>query len=219
MTGLYLRFDSLEEYAVLDDQQFGRLIRAGLQFAIDGTEPELSPPESYLWPGLRIRIVHNAELYRKKCEQNAANIRKRWDRQRQEQEQETDSAVYDRIRTDTKHTKYKYKDKDKSKDKDMYIGPSAEAEEQPQRQPRPRFTPPTVEEVRTECTAKGYTVNPEAFVDYYTSNGWKVGKNPMKDWKAALRTWQRKEQEGGGKNGLSRTRPADKVPGQRDLYE
>lgn len=96
------------------------------------------------------------------------------------------------------------------------IGPTAKADGQRQ---RPRSTPPTLEEVREECQAKGYTVNPEAFFDYYTSNGWKVGKNPMKDWKAALRTWQRKEQEGGGKNGSSRTRPADKVPGQRDLYE
>ena len=36
-------------------------------------------------------------------------------------------------------------------------------------------------------------IDPQAFVDWYTSNGWKVGKNPMKDWKAAVRTWERKE--------------------------
>lgn len=50
---------------------------------------------------------------------------------------------------------------------------------------RSRFYPPTVDEVRAYCIEKGYTVDADRFVDYYTSNGWKVGKNPMKDWKAA----------------------------------
>ena len=59
---------------------------------------------------------------------------------------------------------------------------------------RHHFSPPTAEEVRTYCTEKGYDIDPDRFVDYYTSNGWKVGKNPMKDWKAAVRSWSRKEQ-------------------------
>lgn len=54
-----------------------------------------------------------------------------------------------------------------------------------------RFTPPTVEEVRAYCLERKNNVNPEKFIDYYTSNGWKVGKNPMKDWKAAVRTWEK----------------------------
>ncbi len=62
---------------------------------------------------------------------------------------------------------------------------------------RQRFTPPTVDEVRAYCIEKGYHVDPERFVDYYTSNGWRVGKNPMKDWKAAVRSWNRKEQPNG----------------------
>ena len=50
---------------------------------------------------------------------------------------------------------------------------------------RSRFVPPSAEEVAAYCNEKGYTgVDPERFVDYYTSNGWRVGKNPMKDWKA-----------------------------------
>lgn len=64
---------------------------------------------------------------------------------------------------------------------------------------RHRFTPPTVEEVIAYCTEKGYTVDPQRFVDYYTSVGWRVGKNPMKDWKAAVRTWNGKEQSHNGK--------------------
>ena len=57
--------------------------------------------------------------------------------------------------------------------------------------PSKRFTKPTLEEVRAYCQERKNGVNPEKFVDYYDSNGWKVGKNPMKDWKAAVRTWEK----------------------------
>ena len=53
------------------------------------------------------------------------------------------------------------------------------------------FTPPTREEVAAYCQERDKGVDPERWFDYYTSNGWKVGKNPMKDWKAAVRTWER----------------------------
>lgn len=54
-----------------------------------------------------------------------------------------------------------------------------------------RFIPPTVDEVRAYCIERGNNVDPERFVDYYTSKGWMIGKNKMKDWKAAVRTWER----------------------------
>lgn len=61
--------------------------------------------------------------------------------------------------------------------------------------PQKRFRAPTVEEVEAYCLERNNRVNAERFVDYYTSNGWKVGKNPMKDWKAAVRSWERREDE------------------------
>lgn len=64
---------------------------------------------------------------------------------------------------------------------------------------RHSFSPPSVDDVREYCREKGYNVDPERFVDYYTSNGWKVGRNPMKDWKAAVRSWNRKEDVDNGK--------------------
>lgn len=54
-----------------------------------------------------------------------------------------------------------------------------------------RFSPPSVEEVRSYCEERKNSVDAERFIDYYTSNGWKVGKNAMKDWRAAVRTWER----------------------------
>lgn len=54
-------------------------------------------------------------------------------------------------------------------------------------------THPTVEEVRAYCEERRNNVDPQRFVDYYESNGWRVGKNPMKDWRACVRTWERSE--------------------------
>lgn len=54
-----------------------------------------------------------------------------------------------------------------------------------------RFTPPTIEDVLAYCRERKNNVDPERFVDYYSSNGWRVGKSPMKDWKAAVRNWER----------------------------
>ncbi len=58
---------------------------------------------------------------------------------------------------------------------------------------RKRFEKPTLSEIKQYCTERNNNVNAEHFFDYYESNGWKVGKNSMKDWKAAVRTWERSE--------------------------
>lgn len=60
---------------------------------------------------------------------------------------------------------------------------------------RHKFSPPTVDEVRAYCAENGYSVDPGRFVDYYTSNGWMVGRNKMKSWQAAVRSWSRKAGE------------------------
>ena len=54
-----------------------------------------------------------------------------------------------------------------------------------------RFIKPSLNEVKTYCQERQNNVDAERFVDYYEANGWKVGKNPMKDWKAAVRTWEK----------------------------
>lgn len=53
------------------------------------------------------------------------------------------------------------------------------------------FVPPSVEDVRAYCLERCNGINPEQFVDFYSSKGWMIGKNKMKDWRAAVRTWER----------------------------
>ena len=59
----------------------------------------------------------------------------------------------------------------------------------------PRFSPPSVDEVRAYCRERGNKVDPERFVNFYASKGWKVGRDPMKDWKAAVRTWEQRDKD------------------------
>lgn len=65
--------------------------------------------------------------------------------------------------------------------------------EKPHSPKRKTFTKPTIDEIQDYCIERNNNVNAEQFFDHYESNGWKVGKNSMKDWKAAVRTWERSE--------------------------
>lgn len=57
---------------------------------------------------------------------------------------------------------------------------------------RASFRHPTLEEVASYCAERRNQVDPQQFLDYYTANGWRVGKSPMKDWRAAVRNWERR---------------------------
>lgn len=63
------------------------------------------------------------------------------------------------------------------------------------KEPAKKFVPPTVEDVRSYCKAKGYVLDPARFVSYYESNGWRVGKNAMKSWQAAVQGWAARDKK------------------------
>ena len=65
-----------------------------------------------------------------------------------------------------------------------------------------RFSPPTIEEVRAYCNERGNNVDPEKFIDFYESKGWMVGKTKMKDWRAAVRNWERNSASKSSNNDL-----------------
>ena len=58
---------------------------------------------------------------------------------------------------------------------------------------RKRFEKPSISDIKQYCMERNNNIDASQFYDYYESNGWKVGKNSMKDWKAAVRTWERSE--------------------------
>jgi len=69
---------------------------------------------------------------------------------------------------------------------------------------RPKvFDAPTLENLSDYCLERQNSIDPQHFLDYYMANGWRVGRNAMKDWRAAVRTWE-KNSHGGNANGSKR---------------
>ena len=159
---------SLTPYA---DAECGRLFRAALKYSMTGEAEKFSGSERFIWPTIQSMIDRDNEKYAEKCRQNAANV----------------NARYERIRTNTEAYE-SYQEKEKEEDK---VKEEVKKESKPKK--GTRFTPPTVEEVTAYCQERGNNVNPQRFVDYYSSNGWMVGKNKMKDWRACVRTWEQKD--------------------------
>ncbi len=81
-------------------------------------------------------------------------------------------------------------DKSKSIEKDIEIEKEIEKKEK-SKEKSTRFIPPTLDDIKSYCNERNNLVDPEKFFDFYESKGWMVGKNKMKDWKAAVRTWEK----------------------------
>ena len=96
--------------------------------------------------------------------------------------------THDRHTTDTQNKNDKNIEEEKDNNIPLYNPPT---EEKPKRT-RKQFVIPTVEEVAAYCQERNNGIDPQAFIDYYDSCGWMVGNKPMKDWKAAVRTWENK---------------------------
>lgn len=99
-------------------------------------------------------------------------------------EKEVKRVVLTTLETERKGKERNGKDTDTEKDTEKERKRSGESS---------RFAPPSLDDVTAYCTERGNNIDPQRFIDYYQSNGWKVGKNPMKDWKAAVRTWEKRD--------------------------
>lgn len=110
------------------------------------------------------------------------------------------------------------KEKKISKENPNEIFPQSEqvepgAEERKKVAPKKeRFKPPTVQEVQDYCYERQNGIQAYTFVNFYQSKGWKVGNQPMKDWRAAVRTWEQKNKQNGITNttntGFSTSKPS-----------
>lgn len=100
------------------------------------------------------------------------------------------------------------------RNKNDNMGDPADAPER-KRSTRKPFIPPTVEEVGVYCTERGNGIDPEAFVDFYASKGWMIGKNKMKDWKAAVRTWEQGDKRKGVKANGGNRKPIENTTAGR----
>lgn len=172
----------------LSDQEVGRLVRSLLEYGETGETEELAGRESIAFDFIADDINRAKAAYEERCAKNQRNIEKRYARQ-------DDTNVYDGIRTNTNvyetyQTKDKPKDKPKDKTKDNSLPPNGVSDTRAK-----RFTPPTLDDVSAYIRERGSNVDAQRFLDFYTAKGWMVGKNRMKDWKAAVRTWEKRDSE------------------------
>lgn len=173
---LKVYFDFEVKAKEYDDAEKGRLLLAMLRYAKDGTEETLTGNERFVFPVFKAQIDEDIRVYETKVS-NGSNGGRPPVNNRKPNETENNRTEPEETETAKKEERRK-----KKEDKRDSIG---------------RFIPPTIEQVIEYCRERNNVVNPVKWFNYYTANGWKVGKNPMKDWKAAVRTWE----EGGSNNG------------------
>ena len=157
---LCVYYDQEEAWTQLGDGEAGRLLKALIAYAKRGEEPALTGAERSAWAFLKVQVDANNDSYDAKVSKCR-------------EAGKASAAKRQQVSTDVNERQQTSTNKNNND-----IGSKG------------RFAPPTLEEVRTYCQERMNTVDPERFFDYYTSNGWKVGKNPMKDWKAAVRSWE-----------------------------
>ncbi len=168
MEYLCLFHDYRRKFAGLNNEEFGKVIRAALLYSETDEITQLLPIETLAFDVVRCDIDRAKAQYETRCAKNRANgsVRKRSvaiasesSQEKEKEEEEEEERVY----------------KERKADKP----------------PRTRFTPPTIEEVAAYCTERKNNVNPEKFMNHYQANGWVQSRGkPIRDWKAAVRNWE-----------------------------
>lgn len=187
----------------LPDEACGILFKSLVLYSRDGVTSDFSehPFSAFLdaiFSEQKKLIDEDAKKYRKMCEAQTARINSRWHKKALPDATPEyhgipgNTTEYRCIPQDTnmQYTSLYTFGIETKEDKDKSLSKKTT-------KPQKCFNPPSVEEVAAYCRERKNAVNPEQFCDYYTANGWKVGRHSMKDWKAAVRTWEHKEAEKG----------------------
>lgn len=165
------------------------ILEAILLYITKREEPTDPTVKYSMFTVIKKRIAEDTEAYAEKCERvkqarREAGLRgneKRWNLSQTSQTSQMSQTSLD---SDSDNDRDKDIDKEKSTNVDT-------------KKTAKRFSPPSLDEVRDYIASQSYSVDAEAFIDFYEAKGWRVGNNPMKDWKAAVRTWERRNKEEG----------------------
>ena len=171
-------FDWIEATQELKAQEKGRLIDAIVLYARGGDWSELlEGNERYVFPMFQLQIDRAKKVSIKRAESGSMGGKQTEAKSSKSKQTEANRSKH----SNKNKEEYEYEYKHEEENKKEREGTRAT-----------RFTPPTVEEVSGYAAEKGWTdqqFSAQRFVDFYASKGWIVGKNPMKDWKAAARGW------------------------------
>lgn len=166
----------------VDDATFRRLIEAIAYYALDEKETEL--------PGLEFATYRSW-----KANIDASNKRKDNGKLGGRPKEKTIGYEEETIGYEEETNGYKgenhrlegAKPNKKEKEKENIT------ENKKEKEKSTRFVTPSLDEVKDYCRERGNSIDPETFIDFYSAKGWKVGNQPMKDWKACVRTWEKRD--------------------------
>ena len=183
-----LPHEYLEEMEALNDAEFGRLTRALLKYSMTGEPIALCGNERFYARRVmaqedRFKASYN-DVSTNRSEAGKAGAAARWQNgKRIFANGKNGKAIAANGKNGNTET-----DTETDTETETNTLPSDDGKSNSGK----KFSPPDVETVREYCESRGYHIDPEAFVAFYTAKGWMIGKNRMKDWKAATQSWERK---------------------------
>lgn len=203
--GVMLYFETLQAIEELDAEEAKQIMSAILHYCRDGEEPAFRGMPAAIWHLIRNGLDRDGERYNekqlrghwltycRKCKEAGTTPLgfDEWAAERADNDTLpfVELTVYNAVNVSQPTTSSATSTTPAS-------SPSSYPSPSPTRREcalHPRFVPPTLDEVRAYCRERQSTIDPERFMDYYQANGWKVGRNPMRDWKAAVRKWEKTE--------------------------
>lgn len=190
----------LDEMADLTDAEFGRLARALLVYSRTGEFPALNGNERLFKRRVIMQEDRAQESYVQVVEKNRANGqlggRPRKPRETHQNPDEPNETQNNQQKpNETQKTQIEIESEIKTEINTPLPNGNkgSKAATPPTREAR--FSPPSLDEVRAYIAERGSAVDAQQFIDFYACKGWMVGKNRMKDWKAAVRTWEKRRKE------------------------
>lgn len=175
-----------DQLSLLPDDERGRLLMALIDYNTDGSIPDnLTDAGRMCFAFIRQRMDRDSAKYINTCKARAAagalgGRPKKTKEETENQEKAKKANGFLEKQNNPDH------DPDHDNDHDT---------EKESKRKKSRFAPPTPEGVKIYCQEHGYRVDAERFVDFYASKDWMIGKSRMKDWKAAVRNWDRSRRE------------------------
>lgn len=191
--------DCLEQLEVIPDAERGVLFLDVLRYARTGVVPNIENPFlKALFLGFKNQIDRDCAKYEEVCKKRAEAGRNGGNQRvanlKQSQANSSNCLNVEANASNTKQSQANgsnIKANQADDDGDNVIGNVIDIKKSKGK--TSRFTPPTIQEVKSFIDEKGYSIDAETFIAFYESNGWMVGKNKMKDWRMAIVTWSKRD--------------------------
>lgn len=183
----------------LSDEQAGKLLRATFAYSARGEIVDYGEVAVKLtMPAVRAQIDRDNEKYDKVCERNRKNGQLGGMKTETQSNPVGASGVQSNpVGADSDSLSDSESLSDNQEQENINTSPPIGVIVSEGKREGKRFTPPTVSEVSEYVLSRKSTVDPDAFVAFYESKGWMIGKNRVKDWKACVRTWEANDKKRG----------------------